>query len=349
MFKLENTRWFHGAVVLTVGVLLAGAGQAAMADDVVDLSLAAAPLQEQTETTVSTSESSWDVSDCPASFDITYYVLSDYIFRGINFSEWPGEGTEALNHQVTSGLGLDLAQLFGREPGTWGTFRIDTFFEWYADQEKLNPEQGGQNLQEIDYTFSWSYPLDSISTDLSIGWTYYYFPNLEYLLEQDGEEATNNDNATNEWWFRLEHNDAWLWKWLWPDNEGGILNPSFFFVQDVGIGAGNALWIELGISHEFALVENLTLTPSLTVGIEHDYYRRFAGDPDENAFRFANMLYGLDLTYDMTELLSIPDGYGSVALSSFLYFSNARGTAEHHGTIEDEVFGGMSIGYSFGG
>ena len=59
------------------------------------------------------------------------------------------------------------------------------------------------------------------------------------------------------------------------------------------------------------------------------------------------MLWGLDLTYDMTELLRIPEGWGGVALSGFLYFSDALGNAEDSGMIQDEFFGGMSIGWSF--
>ena len=31
----------------------------------------------------------------------------------------------------------------------------------------------------------------------------------------------------------LEHNDAWMWKWLWPDNEDGAVNPSIFYAMDV--------------------------------------------------------------------------------------------------------------------
>ena len=51
----------------------------------------------------------------------------------------------------------------------------------------------------------------------------------------------------------------------------------------------------------------------------------------------------------MTELLRFPEEYGSIALSSFLFFSDALGNAEDNGIIQDEFYGGMSLSYSFGG
>ena len=47
------------------------------------------------------------------------------------------------------------------------------------------------------------------------------------LLARDGNAANDNDDRTHEWWVLFEHNDAWMWDWLWPGNEDGVLNPSF--------------------------------------------------------------------------------------------------------------------------
>jgi len=341
-------RWFRrGLLVALLGVALTASSAAAGGLLTDEISLAIQPGDTVAERTdIAVTESS---GDCPATFDITYYVYSDYIFRGINFSEYAGEGREKPNHQMTMALGIDMAKWLGHEPGSWGTFAFETFFEWYAAQDQLDPVNGGQNLQEVDYTLSWSYPLEEIETDLTLGWTYYLFPNLHYWLERDNIAGNDNDDRTHEWWVRFEHNDAWMWDWWWPENEEGVLNPSFLFVQDIGTGAGNAMWMELGLSHEFKLCPKCSITPSWTLGIEHDYYHHFGGAVEKNTWRFANMLWGVDLGYDLTELLRIPEGYGSVALGGFLYFSQALGAAEDNGIIQDELFGGMSIGYSFGG
>lgn len=290
--------------------------------------------------TVQASESVLEDASAPFSFSINYTLMSDYIFRGINFSEFPGEGHEDLNHQMGTSLGVSL--------GDWGSIGFDTWFEWFAGQEQINPRNGDDNLQEVDFVVYWSYDLESIDTALTIGWTYFLFPNTARTLREDASKANNNDDRTHEWWFSLEHNDAWMWRWLWADNEDGILNPSFFFSQDIGIGSGTAIWMELGLSHEFALAENVTVTPSWTLGIDHSYYHYFAGARTEST-RLANMLWGLDVSYDLNDLLSLSETWGDVTISGLLFFSDALGNPEDNGIIQDEFFGGVSLAYSYGG
>ena len=292
-----------------------------------------ATAQDTESTTVATTETT---VGCPATAEVTYSLYSDYIFRGINFSEYFGEGREKPNHQITTSLGIDVGALVGTEPGTCGIFQFDTFFEWFAAQKQLDPVSGGQNWQEVDYTLSWAYDIEPISSTLTLGWTFYAFPNAK-------------QNNTNEWFVSIDHNDAWMWKWLYPDNEDGVLNPSLALYHDIDVGAGDAAWVEFGLSHEFEVADDLTITPSWTLGIDHTYYHYFAGDPDDSTTRFANMLWGLDVTYDITELVRFPEKWGSVALSGFVFFSDALGNSEDNHIIQDEFFGGMSIGWSFGG
>ncbi len=142
----------------------------------------------------------------PISLGLSYALYTDYVFRGVNFSEYRGEGREKLNHQLTVSLAFDLGEI--------GTIGYDTWFEWYGAQKQLDPDRGGQNLQEVDYCVWWSHPIDAIASDLTIGYTFYEFVNLAHTNRQDGARGNNNDDRTQEWWFSLEHNDAWMWKWL---------------------------------------------------------------------------------------------------------------------------------------
>ena len=304
----------------------------ALGQGVVLSSLTAQTVSDRTQST--TTETT--VSLCPATFEVAYTLSSDYIFRGMNLSEYAGEGREKPNHQITTDLGLDLARLWGEDEGTCGTFHFSTFFEWYAAQKKLNPAGGGQNLQEVDYTLAWSYHLEPCDTTLTLGYKFYVFPNLK---------ATNTD----EWFFNLAHNDAWMWKWLWPDNEDAVLNPTFLFAHDLDRSAGEAIWMELGVSHDFEVCPNVTMTPSCTLGIDHDYYATFAGDGSNNTLRLANMLWGLDVTYDLSEPFSVVNCPCSMYVTGFLRFSDALGNAEDGGAIQDEFYGGVSVGWSFGG
>lgn len=280
---------------------------------------------EGTEAAVTVEES----PDSPFGLGVTYSLYSDYVWRGINLSEYAGEGREKPNHQLDVALDVDLGMLFGQDPGTYGTFTAGGWFEWFAAQKKLDPEKGGQNLQEIDYYLGWAYDVEAIATTVSIGYIFYTFPNA-------------TDINTQEWSLGLEHNDAWMWKGLWPDNEDGVLNPSFTLYHDVAASGGNAVWMEFGLSHEFELAPNLTATPSWTLGVDHNMYHYIGGDPHGETTRLANMLWGLDLSYDMSEILRCP-----VTVSGFMYFSDALGSAEDSDFIQDEFFGGISVGWSF--
>jgi hypothetical protein len=275
----------------------------------------------------------------PISLAVSYYLLSDYVFRGINFSEYAGEGREKPNHQLTTSVTWDT--------GDFGRIGFDTFFEWYAAQKKLNP-YGGQNLQEVDYVIRWSYLVEPIATDATVGFTFYTFPNLAKLLRTDRSHGNNNNDRTQEWWFKLAHNDAWMFKWLFPENEDGVLNPTMLFVQDVGIAAGRT-WMEFGISHTFEVVENLTITPGYLVAVDGGVLRKYLSRPHADTFRLAYDQLSLNTTYDLTGLLHLPKWAGTLSVSGLLYFNNALGNAEDDGTINDEFYGGMSVNWGWGG
>lgn len=277
---------------------------------------------ERTETTTFEEVS----SGSPFSFDVTYYLYSDYIWRGINLSEYGGEGRERLNHQMTFDVSFDIASAFGQAEGQYGTFSFGTFIEWFAGQKALDPLNGGQNAQEFDYVLSWSYDIEPIATTLTLGWIYYGFFNA-------------TDANTHEWYFSLEHDDAWMWQWLFPGNQDAVLNPSFTYYQDIGTFGGS--WMELGISHDFALFENFTLTPEILFSIDHRYM--------ESSTHFATIQYGLTGAYDLTPVIHLPDWAGAMTLSGFLYFSDAVGTLEDNDILQDEFYGGVSIGWSWGG
>ncbi len=269
----------------------------------------------------------------PIGFGLSYALYTDYIFRGVNFSEYDGEGREKLNHQLDVYIEYDT--------GDFGTIGFETWFEWFAGQKKIDPDRGGQNLQEVDYVIYWGYPIDQIATDLTLGYIFYQFPNLAHSLRQDSARGNNNDDRTHEYWFSLEHNDAWMWKGLFPDNEDGVLNPSFFFAHDVGAIPG--VWMEFGLSHGFAIpgVDNLTITPGWTLCVDGDYWTR--------GFKLAGDQWSLVAEYDLTPVLRLPAWAGNVSITGELYFFNAFGNMEDSHTIQDEFWGGMTVNWAWGG
>jgi len=282
----------------------------------------------------------------PISFDLTYALYSDYIFRGINFSEYRGEGREKPNHQLTVSLSYDLSSL---GQGDWGTIGFTSWFEWYAAQKMLNPDKGGQNLQEVDYVISWTKAIAPIATDLTLSYSFYTYPNLAYVLRQDGDRGTNNDDRSQEYSILLEHNDAWMWKWLLPDNEDGVLNPYFLFAHDVGAFPG--VWLEWGFSHDFAVpgIDNLTITPAWKQAAQGSYWR--------DGFFLAGDEISLAAAYDLTPVLKLPQWAGTVTIGGELHYWNAYGQMEANPdpgrfvqiTGHDEFWGGMTVNWSWGG
>ena len=254
-----------------------------------------------------------DDSGCPVSVSLAYSVYSDYIFRGVNNSEYPGEGREKPNHQLAVDIGFDLGEL--------GTVTYTAWFEWYAAQKKLTGD--GANIQEIDHTIAWGHALTD-NIDLTIGVTFFTYPNDK-----------KNTPYSIEYFVLLEHDDSWLW-----GTEDGVFNPSFFLANDVDEQGG--VWMEFAVNHPFELCENLTLTPGWMVAVDACYYR-------SNNTRFAGDQWSMVIEYDLASALQLPEEVGSLTIAGELYYWNAWGTFSGDGTSDDVLWGGGTIKWGWGG
>jgi len=259
----------------------------------------------------------------PLSFSIDYTLISDYIWRGVNFSEYAGEGREKPNHQMGVGVAFETEK--------FGTFSAGFWFEWFAGQRSMDPASDG-HLQEVDYTLSWSYDIEALATSVEVGWIAYQFP-------QSGGDA----ETSYEWYVSLGFDDSKLF-----GTDEAVLNPSVTYYMDVDLAKGGQ-WLEFGISHDFALADlgcaetpvlkDVTLTPSLTLGVDHGYFT--------NATKLGNLLYGLAIGYDLSSALGLPQRYGSLSLTGTLNFSQALGIKDDLDGYQDEFFGGVTIGYEW--
>ena len=261
----------------------------------------------------------------PFSFGIDYTLVSDYIFRGINFSEYAGEGREKPNHQLSVGGEVDL--------GEYGAVGGSVWFEWFAGQESLTPNDSS-NLQEVDYSAYWAYDFEQIYTSVELGWIYYSFPRL-----------SGDADATQEWYVSLSFDDSFLF-----GTEESVLNPFFTLYHDFDDFGG--YWMEAGVSHDFAMADmgmedvmilkDVTVTPSLTLGIDHRWVDEAlaSGSPST---RLANLTYGMDVFYDLGSALEMPEQYGSIGINGFLYYSQAF----RDDVLNDEFYGGVTLSYGW--
>jgi hypothetical protein len=284
------------------------------------------PIADARAHATDTGSSSEYVKPLPLSFAIDYVIVSDYIFRGINFSEYSGEGREKLNHQL--GVNVEYDTPFGDVIG------VTVWFEWYEGQQDLTPTSDS-HVQEVDYAVYYRREFECIATTVETGWIAYHFPRLS------GDAA-----FTHEWYISLAFDDSALF-----GTDGPVLNPTVTMYWDMDDFKGR--WFEIGISHDFVLadcqglqgvpvIRYLTLTPSLTFGIDNRWLARATGTGCDGT-RLANIVYGLAASYDLSGCLDIPPQYGSIALTGFLNFSQAVATAY----IQDEFYGGFGVTYSW--
>ena len=158
----------------------------------------------------------------PLSISVDYTLVSDYIFRGINFSEYAGEGREDLNHQL--GVGAEF------ETESFGTFGVSLWVEWFAGQQNLTAPSSG-NLQEVDYAAYWSYTVAELATTAEFGWIGYHFPRL-----------SGDADFTHEWYVSLSFDDGVIF-----GTEEPVLSPTVTMYHDLDDFKGR--WFEFGVSH----------------------------------------------------------------------------------------------------
>jgi len=262
----------------------------------------------------------------PISFSVDYTLASDYIWRGINLSEYSGEGPEKLNHQLGTNVSVETPI---------GSFGGGVWFEWYMGQEHLI-EEAHNKLQEVDYTLCWSYCFEEIGTELEAGWVSYTFPHV-----------TGDVAATYEFYGKVSFEDRVLFG-------VPLINPFVYWGIDPDLAKGGS-WIQVGGSHDFALsdlpgigdlpvVRSLTLTPSISLAVDLRYLHNFAvaasGRPSK---RVANVIYGIAADLDLSEVLGLPKKYGGVSTGAFLNFSQAV----RRDILRDELYGGVTVSYSW--
>ncbi len=251
---------------------------------------------------------------------VNYTIASDYVFRGVNFSEYAGEGREDLVHQLTIGMEQQIGQ--------WWGVGAKFFFSWFAGADKLY--HSGRNIQEIRYTPYVYGDIKQINSRVLIGMDFFNYPTYRKGHRHDYE-----------WWVQVCHNDAWMWKWLWPDNNKGVLNPFIFVAQNLNEAGGGIAGL-LGIKHNFSVpgVEALTLVPQFSVAADNRFVSRLL-----TSKRTTNMLYmnwGFSAVYDISKALKLKPAFGRITLSGSIYYSQAL--ADY---IHDELYGGMNIGWSW--
>jgi hypothetical protein len=289
---------------------------------------------------------------------VDYAMVSDYIWRGLNFSEYDTEGREKLNHQLGLTTEIDLAELTGQPIGKVGA---NVWFEWFVGQERLTT-WSDNNLQETDYTLYWGMDIPDTPFGIEFGWIAYHFPRVRDSGSEDATDAERprgSDAAyTHEVYGSVSYDDSdTLGTLLGID--GPVLSPELTYYQDLDdVQAGI---ITLGISHEFAMADygctdvmvlkDLTVTPKAILTVDHRYYdkadvgsNRDAADASKGT-KLAYLQYQVDVALDLNGVFDIPAQFGNFTVGGFLAYTNSF--HDEAAGVQDEFWGGMTFGWSW--
>ena len=342
---MSKTKWvvlaLVGAVTLSVAAPAARAAEPAQDGEWLTALIEQAKAEEPGTTYDLSKEPIMlaDNSKWALSLGVDFTYVSDYIWRGLNFSEpsrrngTGSENGEEANYQLEVNVELATDQ--------FGTFGLDLWLEYFSGQRAFaGAGEHDTHVQEIDYTVYWAYDIPDTPVSVETGIIFYQFPN-----------NTGDAIWTEEAYLSVAVNDGALF-----GMEEGVLNPyitAYLDMDDV-----RAMWIEIGISHEFAMADwtpdtpvlkDITLTPSLVLGIDHRYYDKAGfGSDSANpsvATRLGNLVYGLDMTLDLSSALGIPEMYGSFSVTGFMYYSQSF--HDESILVQDEFWGGVTLSWAY--
>ena len=278
----------------------------------------------------------------PVKVELDYTVVSDYIFRGINYNQRDRNASYPLvnrrntpNHQLSAIAEIDL--------GKMGRAGYQAWFNWYSGQSTINPLGEPDFLQEVDHRIYYGYTFHEIGLDVEAGYIWFNYP------------LRRKESSTQEIYLQLSYDDSHMWRALgFTNTREPVLNPYLKVFWDVTTYRG-AMYFEAGISHDFyfadyglattPIFKDLTIKPSLKIGWDKDWMNQNSNltrGPDQWSLDFLN--WGLEMNLDLKSALGLQDQYcGSLYLKGFINYSQAL----RRSYLEDEFYGGMSVGYSW--
>jgi len=278
----------------------------------------------------------------PMTFGIEYTLVTDYVWRGINRSEYRGEGREKINHQFDLGAKTRFEDLGLPDIGA---LKVGAWFEFYVGNESQNPGpppagtfDADNKLQEARYMIAWMHEIPDTPVTVEAGWIAYNFPH-----------ASGDAHLTFEIYGKVAVNDGFLF-----DQDEPILSPTLAYYYDYDLVEAGML---VGtIEHEFALdelvegtpvIRDITLTPDAALYFDNRYLDKSAvgraARRSGKSSSFSSVDVGLTAAYDVGKAMDMPEEYGTLTFSVFANYS----WGFRRQLLADEFYGGFKVGWKW--
>lgn len=216
--------------------------------------------------------------------DFTFRYLTDYVYRGLDFSE-VGGNEDAPNFQFDTSAKFDL----GKAPHPY----IGVFANVYNSDPV-------SRFQEIRPFAGAEWTIRPLTIDGGIN--SYIYPERE-------------EQNTAELYVQFQLDDSYWLKTTKP-----IFSPYVFSAYD--IDAYNGWYFQLGVEHDFRMDEvglGLRTFADVTYVTNYELYAAGVGGYDSG---FQHYDVGLTLYYDMNTGLSLPPRYGSWSIEGYLVYTD---------------------------
>ena len=237
-------------------------------------------------------------SSSPVSVEVSVDVLSDYMWRGTICNDNP-----VWQPSVT--LGYDLGDYGALSANVWQSYDLT------HKRGSATSSRRACGLQEIDYTLSYAAELAGVGFE--IGHIWYTFPNANGHSDQDLYATVSYDNP--------------------------IVTPSFSAYWNYSESAGNkvsTMYFSVALSHDFAITDAFTLTPSASLGFGDDAWT-------DCGTELTDQTVGLSATYAICEYVSIGAQINYTWIPSHTLRKN-----DYMGEGKDQIaWGGVNLTLSF--
>jgi hypothetical protein len=248
------------------------------------------------------------VNEGGVNVDLVVRYMTDYVYRGIDFSE-VGGAEDAPNLQVEGKIAWNLGKL----PHPFVGIFVNVF-----DSDPIS------RFQEVRPSFGVDWPIKPLL--LSAGSNTYIYPERDEM-------------NTSEVYGQIKLDDSFLFSSQRP-----MFSPYIYAAYDYDLY--NGWYFQAGVSHDFVFEDTgFVLTALADVAYvmgQQQYLLHPATSSDDVGFQHYDL--GLIGSYSLNTLFNFSRRYGEFSLEGYLYYTD---NIEHDLRADTQLWGGVGIHFRY--